>query len=142
MNERESQIQDLMEAYRAAVLGKDVDALLGLYDADVRVFDLWNEWVFEGATAWRVNVAAWFGSLGDERVQVGVEDVRIRESGDLAIVDAIVSYTGLAPDGSSLRTMHNRLTWALEDRDGAWRITHEHTSAPVSDATSTVILQR
>jgi ketosteroid isomerase-like protein len=30
--------------------------------------------------------------------------------------------------------MNNRLTWVLrKDADGAWKIAHEHTSAPASD---------
>jgi ketosteroid isomerase-like protein len=38
--------------------------------------------------------------------------------------------------------MHNRLTWALKQENGAWKIVHEHTSAPVDFKTSKVILQR
>ena len=30
--------------------------------------------------------------------------------------------------------MNNRLTWILrKEPDGAWKIVHEHTSAPVGD---------
>ena len=38
--------------------------------------------------------------------------------------------------------MQNRLTWVLKQKDGAWKIVHEHTSAPVDFETAKVILQR
>ena len=38
--------------------------------------------------------------------------------------------------------MQNRLTWALVRRGYAWKIVHEHTSAPVDHATGKVVLKR
>ena len=59
---------DLFEQYASAVLQKDAEALLSLYDDDVRVFDLWSEWSYEGKAAWRVAIGQWFGSIGEENV--------------------------------------------------------------------------
>jgi len=43
------------------------------------------------------------------------------------------TFRGLTAEGEELRSMNNRLTWILR-RDGhAWKITHEHTSAPAGD---------
>jgi hypothetical protein len=41
-----------------------------------------------------------------------------------------------------LRAMQNRLTWALKPAGSAWKIVHEHTSAPMGFKDSKVILQR
>ena len=41
-------IRQVMDAYTAAVRAKDVDAFIGLYAQDVRVFDLWSNWSYDG----------------------------------------------------------------------------------------------
>lgn len=43
MNEPEKPVIQVLDAYKAAVAAKDVDAFVALYDQDVRVFDLWLE---------------------------------------------------------------------------------------------------
>lgn len=76
MNDLENSILQVIEAYRAAVFEKDVDALMRLYDQEVRVFDTWGIWSYEGATAWRTMIEQWFASLGTERVKVKMDDVQ------------------------------------------------------------------
>jgi ketosteroid isomerase-like protein len=87
-------------------------------------------------------VAGWFGTLGAERVAVDFDAVRVVLAQDLASVHAFVTYAGVSAEGRELRAMHNRLTWVLNQKSGAWKIVHEHTSAPVDFATSKVLLQR
>jgi uncharacterized protein (TIGR02246 family) len=142
VNDLEKPILDVLDAYKAAVFAKDVDAFVALYDRDVCVFDMWGEWSYDGAQAWRGMVAGWFGTLGAERVAVDFDAMRVILAQDLANVHAFVSYTGVSAEGRELRAMHNRLTWALNQKSGAWKIVHEHTSAPVDFTTSKVLLQR
>jgi ketosteroid isomerase-like protein len=87
-------------------------------------------------------VTDWFGTLGTERVAVGWDDRRTIVTQEVAVAHAFVTYQGLSAEGTQLRAMHNRLTWALKQKGGAWKIVHEHTSAPVDFKTSKVILQR
>ncbi len=131
-----------LEAYGAAVYAKDVEAFVAIYDWDVRVFDMWGEWSYDGLASWRGMAKGWFDSLGDERVVVEFEDVRIAAEGEMAIVHAYVVYKGVSAEGAELRAMQNRLTWALRRRDGDWKVVHEHTSAPADFETSKVIHAR
>lgn len=133
-------VDQFPERYASAVFAKDVDALLSLYDDDVRLFDLWCVWSYEGAPAWRQAVGEWFGSLGAQRVGVGFDDVSTIADGDLATLHAIITYRDLSPDGAEVGSMQNRLTWVLRRTNDEWRIIHEHTSAPVDFDSSTVIL--
>jgi uncharacterized protein (TIGR02246 family) len=142
MNEVEQPIQQLFAAYKATVFAKDVDAFVALYHEDVCVFDLWGRWSYTGIAAWRTMVGEWFSSLGSERVAVEVENVQTRVTNHLAVAHAFISYTGVSAEGQALRTMHNRLTWALTPHGSAWKIVHEHSSAPVDPETSQVLLQR
>jgi ketosteroid isomerase-like protein len=135
-------ITRVLETYRTAVHAKDVQTLMHLYDPDVRVFDAWGVWSYEGAEAWQRAVEGWFTSLGTERVQVSFADVTISESRESAVVSTIVTYAAVDAAGAPLREMQNRLTWALKVSGHVLRIVHEHTSVPMDFERQTAILQR
>jgi uncharacterized protein (TIGR02246 family) len=128
-------MEQMLDHYAAAVRAKDVDAFVGLYADDVRTFDLWSEWSYDGKPAFREMVTEWFGSLpDDEVVAVEFDEIRTQAGEDVAAVSAFTTFAAVAPDGTELRSMNNRLTWILrKDADGAWKIAHEHTSAPAGD---------
>jgi uncharacterized protein (TIGR02246 family) len=134
-------VAGLLAAYAAAVRAKDVDAFLALYDPDVRIFDTWGTWVHDGADAWRAAVEAWFGSLGEERVRVDFDAVQSWGDAQCRVASATGTYTALSPTGERLRSMQNRITWALRLGPGGARIAHEHTSVPLGDGLKG-ILQR
>lgn len=136
-------IEQVLEAYAAAVRAKDVDRFVALYGSDVRIFDTWGSWSHDGAAAWRGVVVEWFDSLGSEQVAVEFENVQTLVGEEVAVAHAFVVFRGLSADGVELRAMSNRLTWALrKTADGTWRIVHEHTSAPAELDTGRVQLQR
>jgi uncharacterized protein (TIGR02246 family) len=142
MNDLESAVRRTIDAYCAAVFDKDVDAFMRLYDADVRVFDTWGVWSYEGADAWRKMIEQWFGSLGNERVNVTMDDVQHSTRQGVVIVTAFTTYAAVSEQGEQLRAMQNRLTWLIEASRDAWKIVHEHTSVPMSFDGAKAILQR
>ncbi|MET0583018.1 MAG: nuclear transport factor 2 family protein [Pseudoxanthomonas sp.] len=131
-----------MEDYRAAVLAKDVEAFVGLYDAHVHVFDMWGAWSLQGIDAWRGMAEAWFASAGQDWIVVDIHQAGSTCLGELAIGHATLTYTALSPDGRALRSLDNRMTAALRKTDGVWKIFHEHTSAPIDHASLQAILKR
>jgi uncharacterized protein (TIGR02246 family) len=127
-------MQEMLDAYAAAVRAKDMDAFLGLYADDVRNFDLWSVWSYDGKEALRGMVEEWFSSVGDDQIRVEYDEVRVQAGEDVTGLSAFLTYSGLSPEGEELRSMNNRLTWVLRrDGDGSWKIAHEHTSAPAGD---------
>src|SRR5881392_1549501 len=128
-------MEEILAAYADAAHAKDVDAFVGLYSDDVRTFDLWEQWTYDGKDALRAMVAEWFGSLpADEEVAIRFDDVRTQAGSDVAAVSAFTTFAAVSPDGTELRSMNNRLTWVLrKNADGAWKIAHEHTSAPAGE---------
>ncbi|GIL37961.1 YybH family protein [Roseiterribacter gracilis] len=135
-------IETLFERYARAVRAKDAASFLALYADEARVFDLWDRWSYDGVAARRRSIEDWFGSLGDETVEVRFDEVRITSNGDIAVAHAFTSFTAYASDGTALRSMQNRLSWGLQRRDDGWRIIHEHTSAPLIGETMEVQLVR
>lgn len=142
MNDPESSIARVLEAYKSAVFAKDVDAFMRLYDPGVRVFDTWGVWSYEGAPAWRIAVEGWLTSLGTERVRVTFDDVHTVPGREVVVVSAVTTYAGISAQDEELRTMQNRLTWALRTSGHVLRIVHEHTSTPIGFDDTKAILQR
>ena len=101
-------VTQVLEAYKAAVYAKDVDAFVALYDKDVWVFDMWGRWSYGGAEAWREMVTDWFGSLGSERVAVEFADVKTTSAREVVVAHAFVTYKGLSAEGEELRALENR----------------------------------
>jgi uncharacterized protein (TIGR02246 family) len=136
-------IEQMLEEYAESVRAKDVDRFVALYGDDVRVFDMWGRWSYDGTAAWREMAAEWFGSLGDDQVAVEFDDVQTVVGDEVAVAEAHVTYKGLSAEGEELRAMNNRLTWALRKQpDGGWKVVHEHSSAPVDFETGKVQLHR
>jgi uncharacterized protein (TIGR02246 family) len=135
-------ILQVLHQYKAAVLAKDADAFVALYDADILAFDMWGAWTYEGIASWRNMVEGWFGSLGAERVIVDFSEARTVVSQDLAVVHAFVTYKAVAADGDELRSMDNRVTASLRQTDEGWKIFHQHSSSPIDPATTKVIFKR
>ena len=142
MSDLDKDIARILGVYESAVFKKDVDAFMRLYDPDVRVFDAWGTWSYEGADAWRRAVEGWLGSLGAERVKVRFDDVKSVVGKEVSSVSAIVTYASLSAEGVELRAMQNRITWVLRTVGHVPRIVHEHTSAPLGFDDMKAILVR
>ena len=142
MDDTEKSVARVLDIYKSAVFAKDVEAFMRLYDPRVRVFDAWGVWSYEGAEAWQRAIEGWFTSLGSERVKVVFDEVQTSTGRELTVLSAVVTYASVSAQGEPLRSMQNRLTWALRTSGHVLRIVHEHTSAPIGFEDSKAILQR
>jgi uncharacterized protein (TIGR02246 family) len=142
MSSVEQSILNIFDRYKTAVWNKNVDGLISLYTQDVCVFDLWGEWVYQGRSNLRNMVTGWFSGLGEERDAVEFNEIKILFSGELAVAHAFVRFAAISSEGNELRALDNRLTWTLNLIDGEWKISHQHTSAPIDFNTMQVLLSR
>ena len=142
MSDTEKQVLKALDTYKSAMLAKNVETFMHLYDPGVRVFDAWGVWSYEGADAWRIAVEGWFSSLGTEQVRVTFEDVKIVGDHGLASMSAVATYAGISADAQELRAMQNRISWTLKTSGHVLRVIHEHTSAPIGFEDNKAILQR
>ena len=142
MPELDSAVAKLLASYASAVLQRDAEAFVRLYDPDVRVFDAWGVWEYKGAELWRRAVEGWFTSLGSEKVKVTFSETETQGSLSTAITSAIATYASLSAQGEEVRSMQNRITWGLRTTGHVLRIVYEHTSAPVGFEDMKAILQR
>jgi ketosteroid isomerase-like protein len=75
-------------------------------------------------------------------VVVSFDDTQVVVQGEFALLSSIVTYAGVSAQGEKLRSMQNRLTWAMRLRGHVLRIVHEHTSAPLGFEDMKAILLR
>jgi uncharacterized protein (TIGR02246 family) len=124
-------IEHVVEAYTAAVHGKDADAFAALYADDARNFDMWGGFSYEGADAIRAMAEGWFGSVGTDQIRVEFQEVHETVGNDVAVANAFIRFRGVSAGGEELRSMTNRITWGLRRTADGWKIVHEHTSVPL-----------
>jgi ketosteroid isomerase-like protein len=142
MSDIDIRIAGVCDAYKRAVYEKDVEAFVGLYHEEARVFDTWGVWSYENVGERRKVIEEWFSSLGDESVHVTIDRMRAVAGRDLATLSARAIYAALSAQGEELRAMQNRLTWILKPEGSVWKIAHEHTSVPIGFKDLKGILQR
>ena len=130
------------EAYKSSVLNKQVDKLMDLYDEDLIAFDMWGRWSYVGEAPWRGMNEEWLGSLGSESVVVEFDDINAVYGAEISAAYATVTYKARSETGEILRSMQNRLTWVARQKNGAWKIVHQHTSAPIDPEKFSPILHR
>jgi ketosteroid isomerase-like protein len=142
MSQATDPVNNFLMQYAKAVHEKNVDAFVSLYADDLHVFDMWNNWELRGLDAWRRMAEGWFGSLITERVVVTANDVETVIAPDLASGHATLTFTAVSIEGKELRSLDNRLTVALKRVGAAWKVFHEHTSAPIEHGSMQGVIKR
>ena len=135
-------IRSLLEKYKNAVFQKDVGAFTSLFDEQVLIFDMWQQWSYHGLDAWREVVNGWFTPLGRNSDVITYDSLHIHEDTEMAVATAIVRFTAVSEKGEELRFLENRFTWVFRKNGEDWKITHQHSSGPIDFNTMKVILQR
>jgi ketosteroid isomerase-like protein len=135
-------IHRFLATYRTAVLARDIDAFVALYADDIQVFDLWGTWRHDGIAGWRAMAEGWFGSHPGDRFIVEFSEVHDEVGSDLATVHAFAKFSGVAADGTVLRSLENRFSATLRRQGSAWKVFHQHTSVPVAMQSGKPIFQR
>jgi uncharacterized protein (TIGR02246 family) len=125
----EAQIRALIEIQAQALRAKDARAVLSHYAPGVVTFDLAPPLMHagseeDGRKALESWFATWQGPLGYETRILG-----ITTGGDIALVYGFVRISGTKVGGERA-DVWARQTLGLSKIDGAWKITHEHTSVP------------
>jgi uncharacterized protein (TIGR02246 family) len=135
-------IESLFDTYKNAIFQKDLEAFCSIFDEKVRIFDMWQQWTYEGLSAWREMAKGWFSSLGADRDLVTFDGIQIQTDGEFAVATAFIRFTAVSAEGKELRYLEDRLTWVARKKTGIWKIIHQHTSAPINFNTMKVILTR
>ena len=56
MSDLQQSVDRILEQYKAAVLSRDVNAFMRLYDPKARIFDAWGSWEYADPTKWQIAI--------------------------------------------------------------------------------------
>jgi ketosteroid isomerase-like protein len=134
------EIEDFFKIYQDAAWNKNPEAMINLYNKDALIFDMWDQGYISNTKEWNNSINDWLGSLGEEKVKVEFEMIKIHHSGNVGFATALIMYQAISSEGAVLRSMKNRITLGFSKIGDKWKVTHQHTSAPISSDDLSAIL--
>jgi ketosteroid isomerase-like protein len=126
------EIKDFFKIYQDAAWHKDTTAMINLYDEQVVIFDMWDKGYCLSSSEWIKIIEEWLGSLGEEKVKVEFDMIKINQSEAVGFATALIQYKAISAEGAVLRSMKNRITLGFSKMGDTWKVKHQHTSAPIS----------
>ena len=133
-----AEITALITARPRLIHEKDGEALLAQSAFDVVTFDALPPLARQGTDALRQKIATWFGGY-DGPIVMTIRDLQVTANDDVGFAHHLYQVTGTTTDGTAVN-MWVRATVGLVKRDGAWQVTHEHTSVPFDADSGTASL--
>ncbi len=131
--------QDFFTIYKQSAWNKDVESMIGLYDDNVVIFDMWKQGYQTGLTEWSAAIKDWLGSLGEEKVNVIFEMIEINDSENIGFASALITYQAISNGNTILRSMRNRITVVFFKNKNVWKVRHQHTSSPINSELGAIL---
>ena len=125
-------IQDYFKIYKQSAWEKDLESMIGLYDENVVIFDMWNQGYRTGLKEWSTVIKDWLESLDEEKVNVIFEMIKIHESDSVGFANALITFQAISNENAIVRSMKNRITLGFIKQNNVWKVIHQHTSAPIN----------
>ena len=125
----ERQIRALLHARLAALRAKDASQFVAAFDASIVKFDLAPPLRERGSGVLDPAGLQWWLSTFEGELIVELAEVTITVGGDVAFCHCLQHIQGTRTDGED-HNMWTRSTLGLRKIGDAWKVTHEHNSAP------------
>jgi ketosteroid isomerase-like protein len=123
------QVRALLEARVEALRAKDARRFVAAFDSSIVKFNLAPPLRDSGPTVLDPAGLQWWLDTWDGDLLVDLAELTITVDGSVAFCHCLEHIRGTRTDGEHA-DMWTRSTLGLRKIDGAWKITHEHNSAP------------
>ncbi|MCX2544813.1 SgcJ/EcaC family oxidoreductase [Pseudomonas sp. COW5] len=133
----QAQIQAIIDTYRQAVMTKDVEKVMTLYADDILSFDAIKALQFKGKEAYRAHWVACMEMCPGPHI-FEFHEIAI-ETGDNIAFAHWVANCGGTNDKGETQSCWMRATACYRLVGGAWKIAHEHWSAPFDPMTGSTL---
>ncbi len=124
----EVELRALLAEVSDAVRAKDSQAMVARYAADVLAFDLIEPLQYRGRDEVRRRADEWLSSWQGP-ITFELRDLVFSTGSESAFCHSLNHVAGTKTDGAAV-DMWWRATTGFEQRDGAWVVTHLHSSIP------------
>jgi ketosteroid isomerase-like protein len=125
----ELQIRSLLEDRLEALRAKDAGRFIAGFDSSIVKFDLAPPLRESGPGVLDPAGLQWWLDTWDGNLLVDLAELTVAVDGSVAFCHCLEHIQGTRTDGERA-DMWTRSTLGLRKIDGAWKITHEHNSAP------------
>jgi ketosteroid isomerase-like protein len=125
-------LQDFFTIYKQSAWNKDAESMVGLYNDDVVIFDMWIQGYQKGLSEWSTVIKHWLGSLGEEKVNVIFEMIEVCQGDNVGFGSALITYQAISKGNAIIRSMRNRITVGFVKQKDVWKVVHQHTSSPIN----------
>ena len=138
MNPDETEIQQAIENWIAALRAKDLDRMMRDYDESAVLFDVKPPFQTKGAAAVR---QVWEEALPcfPEKFDYERRDVRLIVGSDVAVAHWLFHLVGW-PDEHPAAQMWMRATVVFRKVESRWLAVHEHVSLPFNPMNGMMVL--
>lgn len=93
------EIEEFFKIYQNSAWCKDATAMINLYDEQAVIFDMWDQGYILNPSEWAKTIENWFGSLGEEKVKVEFEKVKIYQSYNVGFASALIQFQAISNEG-------------------------------------------
>ncbi|WP_367254385.1 nuclear transport factor 2 family protein [Pseudomonas sp. stari2] len=133
----QAQIQAIIDTYRQAVMTKDVDKVMTLYADDILSFDAIKALQFKGKEAYRAHWIACMEMCPGPHI-FEFHEIAIETGENIAFAHWVANCGGTNDKGET-QSCWMRATACYRLVGGAWKIAHEHWSAPFDPMTGSTL---
>ncbi|MDB6141401.1 MAG: isomerase [Pseudomonas sp.] len=124
----QTDIQNLLETWTAAVRDKDLDTIMAYYAPEIVAYDAIFALQFTGKQAYRAHWEKCLTMCEGPMVFEG-HHLKIHASGDVAVAHWLCRCGG-ADEKGEVKSSWMRATAAYRNTPDGWKAVHEHFSAP------------
>ena len=133
----QAQIQAIIDTYRQAVMTKDVEKVMTLYADDILSFDAIKALQFKGKEAYRAHWVACMEMCPGPHI-FEFHEIAIETGDNIAFAHWVANCGGTNEKGET-QSCWMRATACYRLVGGAWKIAHEHWSAPFDPMTGSTL---
>lgn len=133
----DSEIRHLIDAWRQAVMAKDIERIVSYYADDITAFDAVAALQFKGKEAYRAHWKACMEFCPGPGI-FDFEQLQVVGSGDSAFAHWL-AHCGGTDDKGETKACWMRVTAGYQRLGGQWKVVHEHWSAPFDMQSGTAL---
>jgi len=133
----ENEIRSLIDAWRQAVMAKDIERIVSYYADDITSFDAVTALQFKGKEAYRAHWKACMEVCPGPGI-FDFSQLRIVSAPDIAFAHWLAHCGGTDEQGET-KACWMRVSAGYQRIGGQWKVLHEHWSAPFDMLSGTVL---
>jgi ketosteroid isomerase-like protein len=129
MHADEAAIRTVLDQWAEATREGRQDEVLAHHQDDLVIFDVLSPLRYTSAAHYRASWGSWQPDAQGP-VTFALQDLVVEAGADVGYAFGLLQCGGTLPDGATFSDTV-RITFCLRQRDGEWKVAHQHVSRPM-----------